>query len=168
MKELFEIGIVTGVHGTKGDIKIFPYSNNPENLIKQKYFLAGGVHREITYARIQGKFIIAHFKGIEKREDAEAMQNTVLSLPRELAAPLEDGQYYMEDIIGCSVFEGENHLGIIEDIIETGANDVYSVIADDGSELLIPALKSVIKEIQIKNKRIDVVIPEGLVDNDYF
>lgn len=168
MKELFEIGIVTGVHGIKGDIKIFPYSHNPENLIKQKYFLAGGIRREITFARIQGKFIIVHLKGIENREDAELMQSTVLSLPRELAAPLEDGQYYMEDIIGCSVFEEENCLGIIKDIIETGANDVYLVMADDGSELLIPALKSVIKKIQINNKRIDVVLPEGLVDNEYF
>jgi len=168
MKELFDIGIVTGVHGIKGDIKIFPYSNNPENLINQEYFLAAGVRREITFARIQGKFIIVHLKGTENREDAEAMQNTILSLPRELAAPLEEGQYYMEDMIGCAVFEGERYLGILEDIIETGANDVYSVTADDGSELLIPALKSVIKKVQIESKRIDVTLPEGLVDNEYF
>lgn len=168
MKELFEIGIVTGVHGIKGDIKIFPYSNDSENLINQKYFLAEGVKHFITYARIQDKHLIVHLKGIESREDAEALKNTILSLPRELAAPLGDGQYYMEDIIGCSVYEGNKYLGLVDDIIETGANDVYSVISDDKSELLVPALKSVIKNIKIELKRIDVILPEGLVDDEYF
>jgi len=168
MKELFDIGIVTGVHGIKGDIKIFPYSNDSQNLINQKYFMADGVKRYISYARIQDKYIIVHLEGTESREDAEALKNTIFSLPRELAAPLGEGQYYMDDIIGCRVYEGEKYLGIVDDIIETGANDVYSVIAKDKSELLIPALKSVIQNIQIELKRIDVILPEGLVDNEYF
>jgi 16S rRNA processing protein RimM len=167
MKENFEIGIVTGVHGVRGDIKVFPYSNDPVNLSNQDYFLIGGKKREVSHARVQGKFLILHIKGVESRDDAEAMKDTVLSLPRANASPLAEGEYYMEDLLGCSVFEGGNYLGKLEDIIETGANDVYSVIDESGRELLIPALKNVILEVDIEKKSMEVMLPEGLVDDEY-
>jgi 16S rRNA processing protein RimM len=167
MKKIFDIGIVTGVHGVGGDLKVFPYSNDPGNLSRQKYFLINGQEREVTYARVQGKFLILHFKGINNRNDAEEMKNTVLSLPREKASPLAEGEYYMEDLIGCRVYEEGIFLGNLEDIMETGANDVYSVIDENGRELLIPALKNVVLDVDIDSKRISVKLPEGLVDDEY-
>jgi len=167
MKDIFEIGIVTGVHGVKGDIKVYPYSNDPENLSNQKYFLINGEKRDVSSARLQGKFLVLHLRGIESRNEAEAMKNTVLSLPRKSAAPLAEGEYYMEDLIGCEVYENSILLGKINDILETGANDVYSVINDIGTEILIPVIKTVVINIDIDSKRVEVKLPEGLVDDDY-
>lgn len=167
MKEYFEIGIVTGVHGVKGDMKVFPYSNDLENLCKQKYFIIDSKHMEVSLARVQGKFLIVHFKGVETCESAIEMKNSILCMNRENASPLPKGHYYMVDLIGCKVFENDILLGVLDDIIETGANDVYSVISSDNIELLIPALKSVIKNIDIDTKRINVVLPEGLVDDEH-
>ena len=158
MKEIFEIGIVTGVHGVRGDIKVFPYSNDPVNLSNQDYFLIGGKKMEVSHARVQGKFLILHLKGVDSRDDAEAMKD---------ASPLAEGEYYMEDLIGCSVFESGKFLGKLEDIIETGANDVYSVMDKSGRELLIPALKNVILDVDIEKKSMEVILPEGLVDDEY-
>jgi len=167
MKDIFEIGIVAGVHGVKGDIKVYPYSNDLENLTRQKYFLINGEKRDVLSVRVQGKFLILHLKGIESRNEAEAMKKTVLYLPKESATPLAEGEYYMEDLIGCEVYENLIHLGKIDDIIETGANDVYSVINDNGTEILIPAIKTVVMNIDIDSKRIKVKLPEGLVDDEY-
>ncbi|MDX1359341.1 MAG: ribosome maturation factor RimM, partial [Clostridia bacterium] len=83
------------------------------------------------------------------------------------ASPLAEGEYYMEDLIGCSVFESGKFLGKLEDIIETGANDVYSVMDKSGRELLIPALKNVILDVDIEKKSMEVILPEGLVDDEY-
>ena len=167
MKKIFDIGIVTGVHGVRGGLKVFPYSNDPVNLSRQEYFLINGKEFKVSEARVQGKFLIVQFKGIDNRDDAESMKNSILSLPREKASPLGEGEYYMEDLIGCSVYEDGNLLGKLEDILETGANDVYSVIDDKGREILIPALKHVILKVEIDKKVIEVRLPEGLVDDEY-
>ncbi len=167
MKEYFEIGIVTGVHGLKGDMKVFPYSNDPENLSKQKYFIIDGKHMEVSLARVQGKFLIVHFKGIETCESALEMKNSILCMNRENATPLPKDHYFMVDLIGCRVFENDILLGVLDDIIETGANDVYSIVSEDNIEILIPALKSVIQNIDIDASRIDVLLPKGLIDDEY-
>ena len=167
MKDIFEIGIVAGVHGVNGDLKVYPYSNDPENLSRQKFFLVDGKKYDVLSARLQGKFLVLHLKGIESMNEAEAMKNTVLHLPREFAAPLDEGEYYIEDLIGCEVYENSILLGKIDDILETGSNDVYSVINDNGAEILIPVLKTVVIDIDIDLKRVEVKLPKGLVDDEY-
>lgn len=167
MKEIFEIGIVTGVHGIKGDLKVFPYTSDPENLSIQRFFLINGKKKEVRNARMQGKFLIVKLDGIDTREAAIEMKGVVLSIPRENAAPLPDGIYYMEDLLGCSVYEKDVLLGVLDDIIETGANDVYSVIDVKGREILIPAIKEVVLNTDVMNKRIDVALLEGLLEDDY-
>lgn len=167
MKNTFDIGIVSGVHGVKGELKIFPYTNDPENISRQKNFMINGKKMDVCSARINGRFIIIQLKGVETRTEAELFKNAILSLPRDSAAPLSEGEYYMEDIIGCDVFDDTGLLGKIDDIIETGSNDVYSVINGQGKEILIPALKSVVMKIDIESRRIDVRLPEGLMDDEY-
>lgn len=167
MKDIFEIGIVTGVHGIRGDLKVFPYTNDPKNLSKSEYFIIDGVKREVQAARVQGKFLIVKIRGIDSRESGLEMKGTILSLPREFAAPLEEGLYYMEDLIGCDVFEDSTWLGRLDDIMETGANDVYSIVNDKGREILVPAIKDVIKSIDIEKRRIDVILLDGLLEDEY-
>ena len=166
-KKEFEIGVITGVHGIKGEIKIFPYTSDPENIARQKFFLNNGLRLNVEKARVQGKFIIVKLDGISCREEAEKLKGQILQISREHAALLSENVYYMDDLIGCSVFSGKGCLGVIKDILETGANDVYSVFDDQGKEILIPAIKSVVKAVDIEKKRIEVLLPEGLMDEDY-
>lgn len=166
-KREFEIGVIAGVHGVKGEVKIFPYTSDPDNIALQKFYLAGDKKLIVEKARVQGKFIVASINGITDRSMAEKLKGTMLSIPRENATALSEGVYYMADLIGCMVYTGETLLGIVEDIIETGSNDVYSIKNDLGKEILIPAIKSVIQLIDIKAKRIEVILPEGLLDEDY-
>ena len=77
-------------------------------------------------------------------------------MPRSQAAPLDDGEFYTFDIIGCEVFDGENKIGIVTEVLKTGSNDVFQIATAGGKEILIPALKSVIREINIADKRIFV------------
>lgn len=168
MKDIFEIGIIASAHGIKGEVKIFPYSNMPENFRKQKYFLYNGKKLYVKSVKLLTKFVVVKFNGVDTIEDAQAMKGIVISIEKENAAPLGENEYYMKDIIGCGVYENDNYLGDIKDIIETGGNDVYSVIDHNKREILIPALKNVIKKIDIGKKIIHVILPEGLLDDDYF
>ena len=99
------------------------------------------------------------------REQAMALTGRLLTVTREEAAPLAAGEFYTFDIIGLAVFDMEgNVLGTITEVLRTGANDVYQVRADDGRELLIPALKSVVKEINLEQRRMFVDMPGELID----
>ncbi|MFO7612111.1 MAG: ribosome maturation factor RimM [Clostridia bacterium] len=167
MKKIFEIGIIAGANGLKGEVKIFPCSGSPGNLADQKYFLADGNPVAVEYSRIQGKFIVSKLEGVDDRDEAEGMKGTVLGIKRENAAPLADDEYYMEDLIGCIVYEDGRKLGTVGDILETGGNDVYSVIDDEGGEILVPAIKQVVVKIDVDGRRIEVRLPEGLMDDDY-
>ncbi len=168
MKEYFDIGIVAGVQGIQGEIKVYPYSHDPANLTKQPFFLIGDKKMAVRSARLQGKFIIIDFEKITSRNEAERLKGAVLQIPRSSATPLANRQYYMEDIIGCSVYEKDIFLGVVCDIIETGSNDVYAIETENNHEILIPAIKSVIISIDTIEKKIEVILPEGLVDNEYF
>ncbi|MBN2558296.1 MAG: 16S rRNA processing protein RimM [Clostridia bacterium] len=167
MKKIFEIGIIAGANGLKGEVKIFPCSGVARNLIEQKYFIANGKHFAVEYSRLQGKYIVSKFEGVDDRDKAERLKGTVLGIKRENAAPLADGEYYMEDLIGCIVYEEGRKLGTVGDILETGGNDVYSVIDDAGVEILVPAIKQVVLSIDIDGRMIEVRLPEGLTDDDY-
>ncbi len=165
MKEFFEIGKITAAHGVKGEVKIFPYTSCPENLCSCEYFLINNRKYVVNSAVYNGKFIIANLKNVNTREQSEALKNSILSIPRDMATPLEEDEYYMEDLMGCSVYEKSEFLGKVIDIIETGANDVYVVVDENDREILIPAIKQVVQNVNVKEKRIDVLLPIGLVDD---
>ncbi len=109
--------------------------------------------------------IIASLEGIIDRDQSEALVNKLVSINREDATPLTEDSHYISEIIGCLVYENNILLGKIYDVIETGSNDVY-VVKTKKTDLLIPALKSVVKKVDIDSKKIEVVLPEGLVDHE--
>ena len=117
----------------------------------------------IEYVKAIGNALVIRFDGIDNREAARLLTNKMLTVDRKDAAPLEDGEYYTFDIIGLEVFalDGQK-LGVVENVLKTGSNDVYVTRTEVGGELLIPALKRVVKEINIAEGRmiIDVKMLE--------
>jgi len=169
------IGRIAGVHGIKGEVKVFSYSESSSVFDPGKVFLCLNppdrnqspvsdnlVLHEIIQARPQKQGFIVSLKGIGSRSEAEAMVGAEFFIERASLPELEDGTYYWEDLIGLSVFTDEEaYLGCIEAVFPTGSNDVY-VVKDKDKEILIPALASVVIAVDLENRTMRVNLPEGL------
>jgi len=162
------VGEIVGVHGIKGTNKIRSYAESLSLFRPGSSVLvreAGGQEnsREIKWVKPHtGKALIS-FKGVNERSQAEALIGAELFVPREELAELEEGTHFWFDLIGMAVYTSEDkYLGRIESIIETGSNDVY-VVQDNKKEVLIPALESVVLDIDTQEKRMLVELPEGLI-----
>jgi 16S rRNA processing protein RimM len=164
MDDRFEIGKVAGGHGLKGELKVFTFTDDPANLLKIKYFYCGSRKLEAVSIKLSGRFLVVGFSEFKTKEEADALKGTLLYIDRNHAAPLEENSYYIRDLLGCEVYEDGNYIGILEDVMQTGANDVYSIVTDKGGEILVPAIKSVVRNVDVPGRRIDVTLPEGLVE----
>jgi 16S rRNA processing protein RimM len=162
------IGEIVGVHGLKGTSKIRSYADSLSLFKPGRSILvreSGGQEksREIQWIKPHTGTALISFKGIIERYQAQALVGAELFVPKEELPELEEDSHFWFDLIGMAVYTIEgNYLGRIESIIETGSNDVY-VVQDDKKEVLIPALESVVLDIDIKDKRMQVDLPEGLV-----
>ena len=108
--------------------------------------------------------VLIKFKGINSIEEAENLRNQYLQIPREDAISLEEGSYYIADLIGANVYTDEGKLiGVLQDIYNTGSNDIYVVKDELGKQTLLPAIKDVIKEISLEENKIIVHILNGLI-----
>ena len=166
MSDYFVIGKIVNTQGIKGEVRILPSTDDinrfkllNEILVEKK---SGFETYEIETVRFHKQFVLLKLKGIDTMTDAEKLKNLEIKIPSELALPCEEDEYYIRDLYGLNVFEenGEN-LGILEDIIFTGANDVYVVKKDD-SQILIPAIKKCILSVNISDKKMIVKLLEGL------
>ncbi len=167
------VGKIVGAHGIKGNIKVYSYSESIflHTQVHHIFFMdTGGIQKKskIKWAKLhQGQMFLLSLEGIESRNAAEALVGTSLFIEKDKIPKIDDGSYYWFDIIGLSVFTVDNeYKGIIESIIPTGANDVYLVKCprDSGGEeeILVPALESVVMEIDLNKGRMTVTLPEGL------
>ena len=165
------VGKIVGAHGVKGNLKVHSYAESvsafkPGSSIL--VILAERIERHfaIKWVKPHGKSILLSFKGIENRNTAKTLIGAELFIERMALPELEEGVYYWVDIIGLSVFTTDNqYIGRVESIMPTGSNDVYIVkdrTKDDSTEILIPAIESVVLEIDFKNKTMRVELPEGL------
>lgn len=167
MVEYFEIGLITNTHALKGEVKVKPYTDNPKKFNELKQILIDFNGNLISYdiesVRYQNEIILLKLKTIDSIEEAEKLKNHYIKIPRSSAKELEEGEYFIADLIGCVVY-AEDFIGILDDIFTAGAGDVYVIKRKGKKDLLLPGLKSVIKNIDLTNKRIDVEIPRGLDD----
>ena len=161
-----EVGKIVNTHGLKGEVKIVTWTDTPDVFEDIEYVYAKKKHEEIKLTtkniKYQKNNIIVKFAEINSIEEAETFKNSVLSCDREQLGELPEGVYYIADLIGCTVFENEKELGKISDVFNTGANDIYAVSRPQQKDLLIPVLEETVKKVDIENKRIDVVLIEGL------
>jgi 16S rRNA processing protein RimM len=165
------VGKIVGAHGVNGNLKVYSYAESvsvfkPGSLILAIH--AGKIEKylAIKWAKPHGKSILLSFKGVEDRNTAETLIGAELFIERTALPELEEGVYYWTDIIGLSVFTADNqYIGRVESIMPTGSNDVYIVknkTNDDTTEILIPAIESVVLEIDFEKKTMRVKLPEGL------
>ncbi|MDP4094445.1 MAG: ribosome maturation factor RimM [Bacillota bacterium] len=168
MEEYLEIGKIINVHGVKGELKVLPLTDDPSRYdeLKWAYIEKEGQLKRYDFQGVKyfKGFVFLKLKGIDAVEDAELLKNLFIKVDRKNAVKLPENSYFICDLIGCEVLdENDNKLGILNNIISTGSNDVYIVKDENDREILIPALKSVVREISVDNKIIRVTLPEGLI-----
>ena len=156
------IGKISAPHGVRGEVRIVPLTDFPERFENLKtVFLEDDSKMELESVKFSNKFIIAKFKNINSRNDIEIFNGKLLMLNRSDIPSLPEGEYYNFDIIGLEVIDDKGvKLGKISEILKTGSNDVYVVDAE--KQILIPALKKVVKEININDGFMKVELLEEL------
>lgn len=168
MEEYFEIGQIVNTSGLKGVIKVKSFTDDITkfNNLKTIYISIKKELKEfkIEQVRFSKNMVFLKLEGIDTIEEAENYRNLYLKVKRDKDEKLEEGSYYIVDIIGCKVLTDEQkELGKVDDVFSTGSNDVYVVKDEVGKQILLPAIKEVIKNIDIENKTITVHLLEGLV-----
>ena len=168
MKEYFEIGQIVNTNGLKGVLKIKPFTDDITrfNELKTVYISINKKLKEfeIETVRYAKNMVFLKLKGIDTVEEAENYRNLYIQINRENAAELEENSYYIADLIDCEVITDEQvNLGKIVDVFPTGSNDVYVVKDDMGKQVLLPAIKEVIKKVDVENKIIIVHLLKGLI-----
>ena len=156
------IGRVGAAHGIQGDLRIIPLTDFPERFDALREVMVGDELLHVERVKPQGKNILMRFREYAVREEAQKLTGRLLTVARADAAPLNEGEYYVFDIVGLTVCDEENNeLGTVENVIRTGSNDVYAVRAEDGREILIPALRTAVLAIDVPGGRMTVRLPEG-------
>lgn len=169
MEELLRVGVITTTHGVRGEVKVFPTTDDPERFEDlDRIILDTG--REKKELRIEGvkyfkQLVILKFKGLNNVNDVERFRQAQLYVRREDAVPCEEDENYIADLIDMEVYSDKGEkLGILEDVYETGANDVYIVRMESGKELMLPAIKDCILDVNVEENRMTVHVLDGLMD----
>ncbi|MGN0950049.1 MAG: ribosome maturation factor RimM [Mitsuokella sp.] len=165
MKNRVTIGKVGAAHGIHGEMRIIPLTDFTDRFAGMKEVMVGDELLHIESCKYHKQFVLLKFREYPVREDAMRLTGRLLTVDRSEAAPLEEGEFYTFDIIGLKVLdESGKELGTVENVLRTGSNDVYQARCTDGSELLIPALKAVVKKIDVKGGIMVVTLPEETDD----
>lgn len=170
MVEYFEIGHITNTHGLKGELKVKSFSEDYKMYEKLKYILID-INGELKKYFIQSvryqkdkDIVLLKLKDIDNINEAEKLKNYYIKTERNNVRKLKEEEYFVADLIGSNVYENDNLIGILNDIFSTGASDVYVIKRKIKKDLLLPAISSVVKRIDVAKRRIDVEIPRGLDD----
>lgn len=169
MENLLQVGVITQTHGIKGEVKVFPTTDDVKRFKKLKHVLLDtgneNIELEIEGVKFFKQYVILKFKGIDNINDVEKYKGKSLLVTRENAVKLKKNEYFIADMIGMNVVtDEEKDFGILKEVMQTGANDVYVVETIDGKEVLLPAIKQCILEVDIENHLMKVHIMKGLID----
>ena len=169
MEELFRVGVISNTHGIRGEVKVYPTTDNVRRFddLKEVILDTGKeqLNLHVTSVKYFKNMVILKFKELDNINDIIPYKGMDLLVTRENAIPLEEGEYYIADIIGSKVITDEDKiLGTLTDVLQTGANDVYVVKTKDGKEVLLPSIEECILDRDIENKIVKVHIMKGLLD----
>lgn len=168
MQEYLEVGQIVNTNGLKGLLKINPFTDDITRFERLKTILVEHkkelLEFEIESVRYQKKQVLLKLKGIDTIEEAEKYREDYLKIKRNKEEKLPEDTYYIVDLIGLDIYtENGELLGKLDDIFSTGSNDVYVVKNSEGKQILLPAISDVIKNIDLKQKKIVVNLIEGLL-----
>lgn len=169
MDDLLRVGVITTTHGIRGEVKVYPTTDdvNRFDYLKEVILDTGKEHipLEIENVKYFKQFVILKFKGINDINDIEKYKNKDLLVTRENAIELDEGEYFISDILNSDVYTDEGaHLGVLTEVLSSSANDVYVVKTKDNKEVLLPCIDECILDIDIENKKITVHLMKGLYD----
>lgn len=167
MTDFFQVGAVTSTHGIRGEVKVYPTTDDVKRFRKLKEVIVrqkNGAEETLTVesARFFRNMVILKFKGIDDINDVEKYKGSELLVTRENAVALGENEYFIADLIGLAVYEKEELLGELTDVLSTGANDVYEVSTPFGEKILVPAIRDCVKSVDVNAGRMDVELLPGL------
>ena len=168
MEQLLQVGVISSTHGVRGEVKVFPTTDDVKRFKKLKKVIldTGREHMplEVESVKFFKQFAILKFKGIDNINEREKYKGKSRLVDREKAVKRRKHEYFIADMIGLSVFtdDGES-FGTLKDVMETGANDVYIIDSPKHGEVLVPAIKQCILDVDIENQKMTIHLMEGLV-----
>ena len=162
MGKMLAVGKICNTHGVRGNIKLIPWTDFPEVFEELGYITVENIRYDIKDVKYQKSNIILKLQGIDTVEDADKMRDLIAYCDESQLGELPDDTYYIADLIGCEVFEGETFLGKVVDVFSSGGADLYE-IKGKGAPVYLPAIKENILSVDIQNKIIKVKLPEGLI-----
>ena len=163
---LLQIGKITSVFGIKGEVKVQPWCDSPELLCEfDTLYWKSGTPVKIESSRVQKNMVVMKIEGVDDPDAAQKLRNHVLYMDRN-DVELDEGSYFIADLIGLTVVDSRDGkvYGILSDVTETGANDVYHITDEDGRLLLIPAIPEVVDEVDIENGVMKITPLNGLFE----
>ena len=168
MEQMLQVGVISNTHGIRGEVKVFPTTDDPNRFKKLKEVIldTGREQKllEIETVKFFKQFVILKFKGIDSINDIEKYKGKSLLVDREHAVKLKKDEYFIADMIGMRVVtEAGQAFGTLKEVIETGANDVYIIDTKEHGEVLVPAIKQCILDVDIENSTMCIHLLEGLV-----
>lgn len=169
MEDLFRIGVIASTHGLKGEVKVYPTTDDVKRFeVLEKCILRtkqGDILLEKNSCRYFKNMVILSFKGYTDINQIEKYKGCELYVTRENAIALEENEYYIADAIGSDIVtEAGDKLGVLADVMQTGANDVFVVKMKDGKELLLPVIAACVLDMDLENKVITVRLMKGMLD----
>ena len=168
MEQLLQVGVITQPHGVRGEVKVFPTTDDPVRFKKlKKVILDTGKEKldlEVEHVKFFKQFVIVKFKEFDNINDIERYKRCPFLVTRENAVPLEEDEYFVADMIGMKVItEDGTEFGTLSDVMETGANDVYVIDSKEHGEVLMPAIKECVLNVDMESGIITVHLMNGLI-----
>lgn len=175
MEDILKVGVITSTHGVRGEVKVFPTTDDAKRFKRLKNVILDTGKEKLALEIEQVKFfknlVILKFKGLDNVDDVQKFRQKDLYVERKDAVRLSKDEYFIADLIDLEVYEEDGRkVGVLTDVITTGANDVYVVALEEGftetesKEVLLPAIKQCIREVSIEDKKMVVHLMEGLLD----
>ncbi len=168
-KQFLEAGRIVRTHGVRGELVLECWTDSPEVLAggKALYFDGGKTDAGVVSSRVHKGRLLVKLQGVDTVEQGDALRGKVLYVRRE-DIPLEEGQVFLQDLIGLLVADGATgrEYGVLKEVLPTGANDVYRIVDGAGREYLFPAVKHMIRKIDLEGGRIEVLPIPGIFDEE--
>ena len=168
MEDFLKVGVITTTHGVRGEVKVYPTTDEPERFLELDHVLldTGKEFRdlEIKNVRFFKNLVILKFKGIDNINDIEKYKGHDLWIPREEGQELDEDEYYIADLLGLRVIlDDGTEFGTLKNVMETGANDVYIIDTNAHGEVLVPAIRECIQDIDLEKNTMTIQLMKGLI-----
>ncbi len=162
------VGVVTKPHGVRGEVRVYPYSDDICAFLKDRKLTLRRKEKELTLkavsCRMQGGMALVRFEGIDSRDSAETLRGFEILVNRSDAPELPEGEYYVCDLEGLTAVTEEGvEYGVLTGVLHTGANDVYEVTGKDGKTILVPAVKDYVKSIDMDGRVMVFRLDKGML-----